>query len=348
MRGVRKAWSFLARVAVWSVSGSVLASLAFTPMARRSWAAFVSQTAMSIVFSSCCIALCHVALPALPRYARQRFRYPLNWVVVAAGLFVVSIVACAIGVAVLVVTRSTPPHDALSLLQAAVPAAAYFTLLFGMATSFVSESKERETADARRLVAEAQLASLESRVNPHFLFNTLNSIASMTHTDPPGAERMTHQLASLLRSSLDAASRPLVSLRDEIELVRDYLAIERVRFGDRLRYTIDVDDRAADTAIPRLSLQTLAENSVKYAVSSRRDGASIAIRAVANGTATRVEVEDDGPGFDPDLEWSGHGLALLRARLALSFQSQARLDVQSRPGRTRVAIIVPSRGVPAT
>ena len=65
-----------------------------------------------------------------------------------------------------------------------------------MATSFVSESRERETADARRLVAEAQLASLESRVNPHFLFNTLNSIASMTHTDPPGAERMTHQLAS--------------------------------------------------------------------------------------------------------------------------------------------------------
>jgi sensor histidine kinase YesM len=109
----------------------------------------------------------------------------------------------------------------------------------------MSESKERETADARRLVAEAQLASLESRVNPHFLFNTLNSIAAMTHTDPQGAERMTHQLASLMRSSLDAASVPLVCLRDEIDLVRSYLAIERVRFGDRLRYTIDVDERAA-------------------------------------------------------------------------------------------------------
>ena len=78
------------------------------------------------------------------------------------------------------------------------------------------------------------------------------------------------------------------------------------------------------------------------------DGASIAIRAVANGTATRVEVEDDGPGFDPDRESPGHGLALLRARLAMSFESQARLDVQSRPGRTRVAIVVPSRGVPVT
>jgi hypothetical protein len=348
MRGVRAAWSFTARVAVWSVSGSVLGTLAFSEAARQSWPAFVRHTAMGVVFSSCCIGLCFVALPALPRYARRRFRYPLNWVVVAAGLVVVSIVACAIGTALLVVTEFTPPRSALRLLQEALPTSTYFTLFFGMATSFVSESKERETAEARRLVAEAQLAWLESRVHPHFLFNTLNSIASMTHTDPPGAERMTHQLASLMRSSLDAASRPLVSLRDEIDLVRDYLAIERVRFGDRLRYTIDVDDRAADTAIPRLSLQTLAENSVKYAVSPQRGGASIAIRAVAQGTATCVEVEDDGPGFDPDGESPGHGLALLRARLAMSFESHARLDVQSRAGRTRVAIVVPSRGVPAT
>jgi LytS/YehU family sensor histidine kinase len=217
-----------------------------------------------------------------------------------------------------------------------------------MATSFVSESKERETADTRRLVAEAQLASLESRVNPHFLFNTLNSIAAMTHTDPQGAERMTHQLASLMRSSLDAASMPLVCLRDEIDLVRNYLAIEHVRFGDRLRYTIDVDEPAAETPVPRLSLQTLAEKSVKYAVSPQRDGACITIRAATNGASTRVELEDDGPGFDPDEERPGHGLALLRARLAMNFPSRARLEVQSRPGRTRVAIVVPSHGVRAT
>ena len=252
--------------------------------------------------------------------------------VVAGGLVVLSVVACAIGASVLVVTGSTPSRDALALVAEAVPAAAYFTVLFGMATSFVSESKERETADARRLVAEAQLASLESRVNPHFLFNTLNSIASMTHTDPPGAERMTHQLASLMRSSLDAASKPLVSLRDEIDLVRDYLAIERVRFGNRLRYTIDVDDRAADTAIPRLSLQTLAENSVKYAVSPQRDGASIAIRAVANGTSTRVEVEDDGPGFNRSGVVGARSGACSAPAWRSRFQSHARLDVREPPG----------------
>ncbi len=347
MKGLRKTWSVLAPTLGWSVSGSALGTLAFSESARGSWPVFVRQTAMGVMFSGWCIGLCFVVLPALPRYARQRFRYPLNWAFVAASLVVLSIVACAIATALLVVTGFTPPRAAMRLLQQALPTATYFTLLFGMVTSFMSESKERETADARRLVAEAQLASLESRVNPHFLFNTLNSIAAMTHTDPQGAERMTHQLASLLRSSLDAASMPLVCLRDEIDLVRNYLAIERVRFGDRLRYTIDVDEDAAEAPVPRLSLQTLAENSVKYAVSPQRDGASITIRAAANSTSTRVELEDDGPGFDPDQERPGHGLALLRARLAMNFPSHARLEVQSRPGRTRVAIVVPSHGVRA-
>ena len=152
MRGVRKAWSFLAHVAAWSVSGSVLGTLAFSETARGSWPAFVRQTTMGVVFSSCCIGLCFVVLPALPRYARQRFRYPLNWVIVAAALVVLSFVACAIGTALLVVTGFTPPRMALRLLQEALPTSTYFTLLFGMATSFMSESKERETADARRLV----------------------------------------------------------------------------------------------------------------------------------------------------------------------------------------------------
>jgi len=96
-------------------------------------------------------------------------------------------------------------------------------------------TKERDEAKARRAALEAQLASLESRVQPHFLFNTLNSIASLIPSDPGGAERMTTQLASLLRSSLDAADGALVPLADELRTVRDYLDIERVRFGSRMQ-----------------------------------------------------------------------------------------------------------------
>ena len=342
---MRKAWSFVASVVAWSAPGTLLGALAFNADARRSWTAFVGTAVVGFAISTGCVALTRLALPAFPRYARERFRYPLNWVIVALGLVVVALVGTALGVACLVAIRWIEAGRAVALTLAALPTATYFTLLFGMAMSFMSESKERATAEARQLAAEAQLASLESRVNPHFLFNTLNSIAALTHSNPTGAEQMTNQLASLMRSSLDSAS-PLVPLGEEIDLVRTYLAIERVRFGDRLRYTIDLDDNVP-TLVPRLSLQTLVENSVKYAVSTRRDGASIYIVGVARDGFTRVEVEDDGPGFDPRTAPEGHGLALLRARLEMSFGSAARLDVQSRPGCTRVAILVPTRARPA-
>ena len=338
---MRRAWSFLAPVVAWSASGTVLATLAFSESSRRSWSAFVGQAVVGFAISSSCIALCEVALPRLPRRAAARFPHPVNWVVVALGLVAISAAGCAIGAAGLALVGWIEPGRAVPLGVAALPTAAYFTLLFGMVVSFVHESKDRAMAEARQLAAEAQLASLESRVNPHFLFNTLNSIAALTHTNPAGAEQMTSQLAALMRSSLEAASSPLVPLQEEIRLLHQYLAIERVRFGDRLRYTIDVDDRAANAAVPRLSLQTLVENSVKYAVSARRDGASIAVSAVADDRNTRVEVEDDGPGFDPGDAAGGHGLNLLRQRLAMSLRG-ARLEIQSQPGRTRAIIVVPS------
>jgi sensor histidine kinase YesM len=331
----------VASVVAWSAPGSLLGALAFNADARRSWPVFVGTAVVGFAISTGCVALTRLALPAFPRYARERFRYPLNWVIVALGLVVVALVGTALGVACLVAIRWIEAGRGVALTLAALPTATYFTLLFGMATSFMSESKERATAEARQLAAEAQLASLESRVNPHFLFNTLNSIAALTHSNPSGAEQMTNQLASLMRSSLDSASS-LIPLGEEVDLVRTYLAIERVRFGDRLRYTIDLDDNMP-TLVPRLSLQTLVENSVKYAVSTRRNGATISIAGVARDGFTRVEVEDDGPGFDPRTAPDGHGLALLRARLAMSFGSAARLEVQSRPGCTRVAILVPTR-----
>ena len=129
-------------------------------------------------------------------------------------------------------------------------------------------------------------------------------------------------------------------LDEELRTVRNYLEIERVRFGDRLRYEIAADRTAGGAPVPRLAVQTLVENSVKYAVSPRREGASIVVRASSNNGHVRVEVEDDGPGFDaaaPD----GHGLALVRERLARMLGEDASLIIDAQPGRTRVAIDVP-------
>jgi two-component system, LytTR family, sensor kinase len=161
------------------------------------------------------------------------------------------------------------------------------------------------------------------------------------HDDPAGAERMTGQLASLLRSSLDSSSTPLVRLDDELRVVRAYLDIERVRFGERLHYAVDVENHLASALVPRLGLQTLVENSVEYCVSPSRSGGSIRITAGATAEGVRLAVEDDGPGFDAALRPAGHGLDLLAGRLRLLFEHGASLSVDSRPGRTCVSIDVP-------
>jgi LytS/YehU family sensor histidine kinase len=153
---------------------------------------------------------------------------------------------------------------------------------------------------------------------------------------------MTTQLAALLRSSFDAQDTPLVPLRDELALMRHYLDIERVRFGDRLRFTIAVDGAPADARVPRMAIQTLVENSVKYAVAPRRDGATIAVYAGTANGRLRIEVRDDGPGFEMATVTPGHGLTLLRDRLRLLFENRAELTIDGTPGQTIVAMEFPA------
>src|SRR5205823_13786285 len=130
-------------------------------------------------------------------------------------------------------------------------------------------------------------------------------------------------------------------LDDEWSVVRAYLDIERVRFGDRLRYTVDVVG-AGGLMVPRMALQTLVENSVKYAVSPRRGGASIHLRATSVNGRLRVIVEDDGPGFDATARPAGHGLDLLERRLQMLFGDRASLHVESESGKTAVRIEMPA------
>jgi two-component system, LytTR family, sensor histidine kinase AlgZ len=197
--------------------------------------------------------------------------------------------------------------------------------------------EERE----RKIAAEARFASLESRVHPHFLFNTLNSISALVREDPAEAERMIERLAALLRYSLDSELSGVVALREELRIVRDYLEIEKVRFGDRLRYRIEADEAAGSQTVPALSVQTLVQNSVKYAVGALRDGAEILVSARVENGHLRVEVSDDGPGFEPASSLKpGHGLDLLQRRLASLFGSSASLEMTAREGHTLIAICV--------
>jgi LytS/YehU family sensor histidine kinase len=203
------------------------------------------------------------------------------------------------------------------------------------------KEKEVEREKALKLATEATLSSLESRLHPHFLFNTINSISSLIQEDPVRAEKMLSQMADLLRFSLDSARAGLVPLARELKIVHDYLEIEKARFEDRLRYRIQVSSEFDDLPFPPLSLQTLVENSVKYAVSVTRSGADVLVRAFRDGSYVVLTAEDNGPGFDATDLPPGHGLSSLTERLQSLYAGAAHLGISSRPGHTVITLQVP-------
>jgi two-component system, LytTR family, sensor histidine kinase AlgZ len=197
---------------------------------------------------------------------------------------------------------------------------------------------ERDRERALALAAEARLASLESRTRPHFLFNALNSAIALIPDEPVRAEEVLERLAGLLRSSLDA-EHGLIALGDELRTVTDYLEIERVRFGDRLRYEVDVPAELAAVQLPAFAIQTLVENSVKYAVSAATTGATIRVRARRANGRVAIEISDDGPGFKGEVWLAGHGLDGLRARLAALHGDAARLVAPAPAARGAMVVI---------
>ena len=208
------------------------------------------------------------------------------------------------------------------------------------AMSLRLRTQELEKERALNLAAEAQLASLESKLHPHFLFNTLNSISALISADPLLADRMVQRLAGLLRTSLDACDGRRRSLGDEITLVTDYLEIEKARFGERLRYSIEVEPETEALRVPPLLLQPIVENSIKFAVFSRSGGGEIRISARVRRGELVVEVWDDGPGFKTEMVPRGHGLDNLRSRLAALFREGASLSINGQKGGTTVSVSI--------
>lgn len=199
-------------------------------------------------------------------------------------------------------------------------------------------TRQMEQERANKLLVEARLSSLESRIHPHFLFNTLNSIASLIPSDPKRAEDTVSKLASLLRFSLNANHSSLVPLAQEISVVRDYLEIESTRFGSRLRYEIAVPESLGQIKVPPLMVQCLVENSVKHVAAQRVEGARIQVTAARTHRGVQLAVIDDGPGFSLASISPEHGLGNLSARLQLLFNDAGRLDVM-REGEMTVARI---------
>ena len=207
------------------------------------------------------------------------------------------------------------------------------------------ESRAQEVRVARletRLTA-ARLGKLQAQLQPHFLFNTLNSIGGLLYDDPETADRMITGLSDLLRRTLESPKDDEVTLRQEIATLEDYLGILQVRYGGRLRYEIDVDPATWSAKVPFFLLQPLVENAVKYAVEPRREGGTIRVRAAHVGSGVEIRVEDDGPGVKSGQpSGSGTGLSNTRQRLALLYGDAARLDLtEPTGGGLAVSIRIP-------
>ena len=208
----------------------------------------------------------------------------------------------------------------------------------------VEASRDAEEAALRyRVMArEAELKAFKAQVDPHFLFNSLNAVASLCGSRPAEAREMAQLLADFFRLTLRVGSRDRITLAEEIELVSRYLAIEKVRFGARLATRVDVDDAAAACLVPPLLLQPLVENAVRHGIASMVDGGTIAIAATAADGALRIAIENPADPDRPRQSGEGIGLQNARGRLAAISDGRASLRTSEDGGRYRVDIELPT------
>jgi signal transduction histidine kinase len=204
---------------------------------------------------------------------------------------------------------------------------------------------ERERARARaatleRQALDAQLRTLQAQIEPHFLFNTLANVVSLIDAQPNDARRMLERLIELLRASLTASRSATVTLGQECELLRAYLDILSIRMGPRLAFEIDIPAELREHPVPPLLVQPLVENAIKHGLEPRVEGGRVRVVAQRTDGQIRIEVADDGLGFEPTTS-TGVGLTNLRERLAALYGERARLTIEdARPG-THARVTLP-------
>lgn len=219
----------------------------------------------------------------------------------------------------------------------------YLALEFERARLF-----ERRELEMQLAAQDAELRMLRTQIDPHFLFNSLNSISALTSIDPAAARGMTLQLSDFFRRSLGMDAQRKVALTEELALVRAFLAIEQVRFGTRLRFEEAVGPGAGDCLLPPMLLQPLVENAVKHGIGNRIEGGTVRIAAERAGSLLRIRVENDADEEGAAIRTSGCGIGLanVRQRLAATYAHQASVH-WSHTGETfRVELALPAETTP--
>jgi two-component system sensor histidine kinase AlgZ len=322
-----------AYVAVWVPLGAALASL-LALQRVLSWphaAAFAMP--LAIAFGFLCLSA-YYAVQGVPFTGRDM---PRAVVTAIAAAFLSSAVWLLLARIWLAVVESiVARRDGVETFRSAAPTLFWFGFLLyllAVAASVLrltfesARDAERRTLELQVLAREAELRALRAQLDPHFLFNSLQSISALTTADPPAARRMCLLLADFLRDTLTLGSQSRIPLRSELLLAQRFLEIEQVRFGERLRVDIE-PEQAGDIAVPPLILQPLVENAVRHGIAHVLDGGVVRVRVAAGSARLIVVVENPVDPDRPRTRGTGLGLTNVRERLRSTFgATEARLDV---------------------
>lgn len=238
-------------------------------------------------------------------------------------------------------TRPPFAHAAAAALPAQL--AAWVAVFSGTAlfeTRRHAAAVREESSKLRVLIAEQRLSALTRQLEPHFLFNTLQSISTLIHRDALAADHMLAKLGDLLRDLLRHRNSAMICLRDELQYAQTYLDLARLRFGNRLSAQISTEAALGDAAVPLFLLQPIIENSITHSVSAEDRPAAISIRAMRRGDRLTLEVTDDGTGYNADsVRRGGTGLSNVRERLEAAFGSDQHLAITSRSAPDRGTVV---------
>lgn len=201
--------------------------------------------------------------------------------------------------------------------------------------------KDLDVMRLNQLKTQAELATLHARINPHFLYNALNSIASLIHHDADKAESMTLKLSKLFRYSINQNSEDMVLIRDEVETGSLYLDIEKIRFGDRISFSIDVDEELMDARIPRFLIQPLVENALKHGLNNMAEKGSLIIKISRQSEFIEISVADNGTPFPAELQ-TGYGLQSTYDKLSLLYGENYQISITNEPVK-QIKILIPLR-----
>lgn len=319
----------------WGVGSNFLgASLRLQGQITRAQS-FELAIPLSFFYSLICLTPWYTCatLPLIPSQVPRAVWHHLGAAVLATAVWVGAgrLLAHALGIGGFMAPQM-PLLVAMGLFLYGLSVAVHYTLL-----------ALQSSRDAALQAREAELRALKAQINPHFLFNSLNSIAALTKTDPAKAREMCIGLSGFLRRTLGLGERASITWEEEVQLARMYLDVEQIRFGKRLHVEMNLEEACAKCQVPPLVFQPLIENAIKHGIATLVDGGTIRVESRLEGDAMVAIVEND---FDPDSPAprpSGLGLRNIRSRLETRFGDAAWLAVDAERNSFRAVMSVPCR-----